>query len=222
MKTMNALAMRLRVLRAQSGMTMREVERASGVAKETLSALELGRRRPHDSTLAKLAAAYGVPVDDLLSVGEEQGAGKDSAPSQAGLPDTTEGPDPLDGWIGRALSEADFALEFERAKASQELANELHRAKHDEAIERQKVVDTLREHHAPPAEILGARRDRAVANAQLTAAAFLATELWRGRDVSRMDPRGIVDDVIRTQREYLVEEPKGEGEPYPKQAGEGA
>ena len=87
MKTMNALAMRLRVLRAQSGMTMREVERASGVAKETLSALELGRRRPHDSTLAKLAAVYGVPVDDLLSVGEEQGAGKDSAPPETGLPE---------------------------------------------------------------------------------------------------------------------------------------
>jgi len=105
-----------------------------------------------------------------------------------------------------ALSEGEFALEFERAKGSQELANELHRAKLAEATERQQLVDTLKKYHAPPAEILEARRDRAVSNAQLTAAAFLAVERWRGRNVSEMDPRGIVGDVIRTQREHLTEE----------------
>jgi hypothetical protein len=30
---------------------------------------------------------YAVPVDDLLSMGEEQGAGKDSAPPETGLPE---------------------------------------------------------------------------------------------------------------------------------------
>jgi hypothetical protein len=43
-----------------------------------------------------------------------------------------------------------------------------------------------------------------VSNAQLTAAAFLAVERWRGHDVSQMDPRDIVADVLRNQRELLA------------------
>ena len=198
-----SLATRLRVLRAERGLTVRQVAELSGVAKETISQVERGERHPYDRTLAKLAHAYGVPVEDLLEQPALAGApGKAYAPATGRTED--KAPDPLDGWIGRALSEGDFALRFERAKGSQELADELHRAKHTEAIERQQRVDTLKEHHAPPAEILEARRDRAVANAQLTAAALLAVELWRGHDVSGMDPRATVTDVIHTQSDEFL------------------
>jgi transcriptional regulator with XRE-family HTH domain len=65
-----SLPMRLRVLRAERRVTLREVEEATGVAKETLSDLERGKRRPKDITLAKLADFYGVPVETLLEAEE--------------------------------------------------------------------------------------------------------------------------------------------------------
>ena len=204
--THGSLALKLRVLRAERALTIEQAAAKAGVTPETISDAERGRRHPYLPTLRKLATAYDVPVEELLEAEEPVLAG---APGKAGAPATgrpeDKAPDPLDGWIGRALSEGDFVLEFERAKGSQELADELHRAKHTEAIERQQRVDTLKEHHAPPAEILEARRDRAVANAQLTAAALLAVELWRGHDVSGMDPRATVTDVIHTQSgEFLT------------------
>jgi len=42
------------------------VAELSGVAKETISQVERGERHPYDRTLAKLAKAYEVPVEDLL------------------------------------------------------------------------------------------------------------------------------------------------------------
>ena len=61
-----SLATRLRVLRAERGLTVRQVAELSGVAKETISQVERGERHPYDRTLAKLAAAYEVPVEELL------------------------------------------------------------------------------------------------------------------------------------------------------------
>jgi len=46
-------------------MTVRQLAEASGVNKDTISAVERGLRRPHSMTLAKLAEALGVPVDEL-------------------------------------------------------------------------------------------------------------------------------------------------------------
>jgi transcriptional regulator with XRE-family HTH domain len=192
-----SLGHRLRVMRAERGLSLREAARRAGVVKETISDIERGHTHPYDVTLAKLARAYDVPVEEFL----EERVPFDDSSRGAGA---EEGADPLDGWIGRALSEGDFARDFERAKSSQELADELHRGKLTEATERQEVVDTLRKHDAPLAEIQEARRDRAVSNAQLTAAAILAAERWRGRDVSGMDPRAIVADVLRNQRELLA------------------
>ncbi len=191
-----SLGHRLRVMRAERGLSLREAARRAGVVKETISDIERGHTHPYDVTLAKLARAYDVPVGELL----EEPVPLDESSRGAAEQDT----DPLDGWIGRALSEGDFALEFERAKSSQELADELHRAKLAESDERHQVWDTRRKNDAPPAEILEARRDLAVSNAQLTAAAFLAVERWRGHDVSQMDPRDIVADVLRNQRELLA------------------
>src|SRR5829696_6374063 len=63
-----SLAHRLRVLRAERGLTLREAASLTGVAKETISDIERGLRHPHDPTLAKIAKGYGVPVEDLLEV----------------------------------------------------------------------------------------------------------------------------------------------------------
>jgi transcriptional regulator with XRE-family HTH domain len=192
-----SLGHRLRVMRAERGLSLREAARRAGVVKETISDIERGHTHPYDVTLAKLARAYDVPVEELF---EEPVPLDESSRGAA----AERGADPLDGWIGRALSEGNFALEFERAKSSQELADKLHRTKIAESDERHLDWDTRRKNDAPPAEILEARRDLAVSNAQLTAAAFLAVERWRGHDVSGMDPRDIVADVLRNQRELLA------------------
>jgi transcriptional regulator with XRE-family HTH domain len=68
----STLATKLRVLRAERGLTVREVAERSGVAKETISQAERGERRPYDRTLAKLAKAYGVPVEELLGPAESE------------------------------------------------------------------------------------------------------------------------------------------------------
>jgi transcriptional regulator with XRE-family HTH domain len=61
-----SLAERLRILRAQRGMTLIEAAEQAGVGRDTLSDLERGRRHPVMPTLAKIAQGYGVPVEDLL------------------------------------------------------------------------------------------------------------------------------------------------------------
>jgi transcriptional regulator with XRE-family HTH domain len=78
-----SLAHKLRVLRAERGLTLREAAAKSGVAKETISDIERGLRHPHDPTLAKIAKGYGVPVEELL---EEPAlaAGKGEASQEAG------------------------------------------------------------------------------------------------------------------------------------------
>jgi transcriptional regulator with XRE-family HTH domain len=61
-----SLARKLRVLRAERGLTLREAASLTGVAKETISDIERGLRRPHDPTLAKIAKGYGVPIEELI------------------------------------------------------------------------------------------------------------------------------------------------------------
>ena len=85
-----SLATKLRVLRAERGLTVRQVAELSGVAKETISQVERGERHPYDRTLAKLAHAYDVPVDELLE--EPALAGKAKAPD-------TEQPQPSTGTV---------------------------------------------------------------------------------------------------------------------------
>jgi transcriptional regulator with XRE-family HTH domain len=81
-----SLATRLRVLRAERGLTVRQVAELSGVAKETISQVERGERHPYDRTLAKLAHAYGVPVEELLKE-PALALGKAKAPT-TGRPET--------------------------------------------------------------------------------------------------------------------------------------
>ncbi len=84
-----SLGKRLRLLRAERGLTLRSAADLCGVTKETLSALERGVREPHDPTLAKIAKGYGVPVAELLE--EPVLAGKAEAPP----PGPTNQQDPL-------------------------------------------------------------------------------------------------------------------------------
>ncbi|MDP9485834.1 MAG: helix-turn-helix domain-containing protein [Actinomycetota bacterium] len=74
----DTLARRLRVLRAERGLTLRDAEHLTGVDKDTLSKIERGVRHPQDVTLAKIAKGYGVPVAELLE--EPVLAGKAEAP----------------------------------------------------------------------------------------------------------------------------------------------
>lgn len=78
-----SLARKLRVLRAERGLTLRQVEEKTGVDKHTVSAIERGLSRPYDVTLARLARGYGVSVDELL---EEKFLPKAEAPSGSGQP----------------------------------------------------------------------------------------------------------------------------------------
>jgi transcriptional regulator with XRE-family HTH domain len=203
---------RIREAREELGMQRTVLARRVDTHPNYLYELEIGKRMPSLEMLEKIARVLRVEPAELLR--EPVPLGKASWGEAV-----EQGADPLDGWIGRALAEGDFARDFERAKRSQEFADELHRAKIAESDERHQVWDTRRKNDALPAAIQEARRDLVVSNAQLTAAALLAVERWRGRDVAGMDPRAIVADVLRNQRELLAG--GGEGEPI-AQSGESA
>ena len=57
---------RIRVMRAERGMTLRDVEEASGVSKDAISEIERGRRQPRVSTIMQLAKGLGVDATELL------------------------------------------------------------------------------------------------------------------------------------------------------------
>lgn len=72
--------------RAEKGLTLREAAARTGVAKETLSELERGKRHPHPGTLFKVAQGYGISVRDLM----EEPVSFDEAPRETGPPDKEE------------------------------------------------------------------------------------------------------------------------------------
>jgi transcriptional regulator with XRE-family HTH domain len=61
-----SLATKLRVLRAERRLTLRQVEELTGVDKGTISQIERGARHPQGVTLSKLAEGYGVPLEELM------------------------------------------------------------------------------------------------------------------------------------------------------------
>lgn len=62
---------RLRQIRRRRGLTQRDMP----VAHDTVSAIESGKRRPHPSTLRKLAATLNVEVQDFFEDPVEPKAG---------------------------------------------------------------------------------------------------------------------------------------------------
>lgn len=75
------LATKLRILRAERGITLREAGKLTNVRPSTLSLLERGKTQPHDVTMARIARGYNVRVEDLLEADE---AGKAGAPKGLG------------------------------------------------------------------------------------------------------------------------------------------
>jgi transcriptional regulator with XRE-family HTH domain len=102
-----SLAERLRVLRAQRGLSLTEASAKIGVNRHTLRDLELGKREPYGPTLRKLAEGYNVPVARLLEetvplAEAPREAGRERTPEQRILdeyeeqfPTKTEVPEPL-------------------------------------------------------------------------------------------------------------------------------
>jgi transcriptional regulator with XRE-family HTH domain len=77
-----SLGHKLRLMRAERGLSLREAARRAGVVKETISDIERGHTHPYDVTLAKLAKVYDIPLEELLE--EPALAGKVEAPIGAG------------------------------------------------------------------------------------------------------------------------------------------
>ena len=63
------IAVKLRVLREERGLTQKEAAELADVSHWTVLYLESGKRPPYMPTVTKLARAYGVPLREL--VGEE-------------------------------------------------------------------------------------------------------------------------------------------------------
>jgi len=78
------LAHKLRLLRAERGLTLVQASEVTGVTRGTLSELESGKRVAYMPTLNRIARGYRVPVGELLIEEELAGAGKASAPPETG------------------------------------------------------------------------------------------------------------------------------------------
>jgi DNA-binding XRE family transcriptional regulator len=60
------IAVKLRVLREERGLTQKEAAELAGVSYWTLMYLESGQRAPYMPTVTKIARAYGVPLEELV------------------------------------------------------------------------------------------------------------------------------------------------------------
>lgn len=98
------LAEGLRVIRARQGLTLVQAAEKIGVDRHTLRDLELGRRGAYLPTVEKIAAGYGIPVEDLLE--EPAVAEKGEAPEAAGPADEARLIDASPAEFHRRLSEA--------------------------------------------------------------------------------------------------------------------
>jgi len=69
MQSMEVNVERLKELRRERGLSLRELEERSGVSYNTIWRLEDGRQGAHPRTVRKLAEALGVEPADLLTEG---------------------------------------------------------------------------------------------------------------------------------------------------------
>jgi transcriptional regulator with XRE-family HTH domain len=60
------IAVKLRVLREDLGLTRKEAAELANVSQVTLIRLESGKRDPYMPTVTKLARAYDVPLEELV------------------------------------------------------------------------------------------------------------------------------------------------------------
>jgi transcriptional regulator with XRE-family HTH domain len=133
--------MRLRVLRAERGLSLTEAAERAGIQRQTLALLERGERHPHDPTLAKIAKGYGVPVKDLLE--EPALAGKAEAPQPWLSVDSTEEVITFDDDTVRAAINSAKAGKLTRKEAARAIADSVRGGPAD-ALE--DAVELLLEH----------------------------------------------------------------------------
>ncbi len=60
------IALKLRDLRVQRGLTQKQAAELARVSPQTLIALESGKRPPYMPTVTKIARGYGVPLEELV------------------------------------------------------------------------------------------------------------------------------------------------------------
>jgi DNA-binding XRE family transcriptional regulator len=60
------IALKLRALREERGLTHKEAAELAGVSHWTVIYLESGQRAPYMPTVTKIARAYGVPLEELV------------------------------------------------------------------------------------------------------------------------------------------------------------
>ncbi len=60
------IALKLRLLREERGLTQKEAAKLANVYHRTLIALESGKRPRYMPTVTKIARAYGVPLEELV------------------------------------------------------------------------------------------------------------------------------------------------------------
>jgi transcriptional regulator with XRE-family HTH domain len=65
---LSPIAVKLRVLRQERGLTQEEAAELAEVGHRTLIRLESGERAPYMPTVTKIARAYGVSLEELLEV----------------------------------------------------------------------------------------------------------------------------------------------------------
>jgi len=61
-----SIAVKLRVLREERGLTHKEAAELANLSHWTLLYLESGKRAPYMPTVTQIARAYGVPVEELV------------------------------------------------------------------------------------------------------------------------------------------------------------
>ena len=66
------IAVKLRVLREERGLTQKQAAELAHITPETLRDLERGKRPPYMPTLTKIASAYGVSLEELVGGSPER------------------------------------------------------------------------------------------------------------------------------------------------------
>jgi transcriptional regulator with XRE-family HTH domain len=113
----------LKAIRLRHGLSQVDLSKRSGVAQNTISDIETGRRNPRPSTLRKLAKALGVVVGDFYP--------ETSGPKATAPPSLSEWLEERCGHAYLALPKVEFEEMFDRipedARERRELALEVNR-----------------------------------------------------------------------------------------------
>ena len=81
------MANRIRALRKQKGITMKQLGAVVGLAESTISQYETGKREPDNETLLRFGEYFGVTVGYILGVDESQIPTIPTAPNISPMPE---------------------------------------------------------------------------------------------------------------------------------------